>query len=191
MRTLASEVKVPGEAVASAMAGRTPRARHSLFSESPTSRSSICGSDRSASGTAPSRAHFESSGKISSITHPLGHRKPDSSGEWGKETAATVLADDFVVGSIVKAGRRDGRPDADVEPPALSWVRSLVPVLYTGVTRGKRLVVLVGQKKAVAIAVRNMGGPSFTDLANSTCWSPPIRQSLALDPFSKQEGAAP
>jgi hypothetical protein len=28
----------------------------------------------------------------------------------------------------------------------------------TGVTRGKRLVVLVGQKKAVAIAVRNASG---------------------------------
>ena len=28
-------------------------------------------------------------------------------------------------------------------------------LLYTGVTRGKRLVALVGQKKAVAIAVRN------------------------------------
>ena len=28
-------------------------------------------------------------------------------------------------------------------------------LLYTGVTRGKKLVVLVGQKKAVAIAVRN------------------------------------
>ena len=32
-------------------------------------------------------------------------------------------------------------------------------LLYTGVTRGKRLVVLVGQKKAVAIAVRNVSGP--------------------------------
>ena len=31
-------------------------------------------------------------------------------------------------------------------------------LLYTGVTRGKRLVVLVGQKKAIAIAVRNMSG---------------------------------
>ena len=30
--------------------------------------------------------------------------------------------------------------------------------LYTGVTRGKKLVVLVGQKKAVAIAVRNVSG---------------------------------
>ena len=31
-------------------------------------------------------------------------------------------------------------------------------LLYTGVTRGKRLVVLVGQKKAVAIAVKNASG---------------------------------
>jgi exodeoxyribonuclease V alpha subunit len=31
-------------------------------------------------------------------------------------------------------------------------------LLYTGVTRGKKLVVLVGRKKAVAIAVRNVSG---------------------------------
>ena len=31
-------------------------------------------------------------------------------------------------------------------------------LLYTGVTRGKRLVVLVGQKNAVAISVRNVSG---------------------------------
>jgi exodeoxyribonuclease V alpha subunit len=31
-------------------------------------------------------------------------------------------------------------------------------LLYTAVTRGKRLVVMVGQKKAVAIAVRNASG---------------------------------
>ena len=31
-------------------------------------------------------------------------------------------------------------------------------LLYTGVTRGKQLVVLVGQKKAVAIVVRNVSG---------------------------------
>jgi len=31
-------------------------------------------------------------------------------------------------------------------------------LLYTGVTRGKRLVVLVGQKKAIAIAVQNISG---------------------------------
>jgi exodeoxyribonuclease V alpha subunit len=31
-------------------------------------------------------------------------------------------------------------------------------LVYTGVTRGKRLVVLVGQRKAVGIAVRNVSG---------------------------------
>ena len=31
-------------------------------------------------------------------------------------------------------------------------------LLYTGVTRGKRIVVLIGQKKAIAIAVRNVSG---------------------------------
>jgi exodeoxyribonuclease V alpha subunit len=31
-------------------------------------------------------------------------------------------------------------------------------LFYTGVTRGKRLVVLVGQKKAIAIVVRNVSG---------------------------------
>jgi exodeoxyribonuclease V alpha subunit len=31
-------------------------------------------------------------------------------------------------------------------------------LLYTGVTRGKRLAVLVGQKKAIAIAVGNASG---------------------------------
>jgi hypothetical protein len=31
-------------------------------------------------------------------------------------------------------------------------------LLYTGVTRGKRLVILLGQKKAVAIAIKNVSG---------------------------------
>jgi exodeoxyribonuclease V alpha subunit len=31
-------------------------------------------------------------------------------------------------------------------------------LVYTGVTRGKKLVVLIGQKKAIAIAVRNVSG---------------------------------
>jgi ATP-dependent exoDNAse (exonuclease V) alpha subunit len=33
-----------------------------------------------------------------------------------------------------------------------------VNLLYTGVTRGKRPVVLVGQKRAVAVAVKNVSG---------------------------------
>ncbi|WP_342352142.1 ATP-dependent DNA helicase [Ochrobactrum quorumnocens] len=31
-------------------------------------------------------------------------------------------------------------------------------LIYTGVTRGKRLVILLGQKKAIAMAVRNTAG---------------------------------
>ncbi len=43
-------------------------------------------------------------------------------------------------------------------------------LLYTGVTRGKRLVVLVGQKKAVAIAVRNVSGRRrWSKLAERLC----------------------
>ena len=42
-------------------------------------------------------------------------------------------------------------------------------LLYTGVTRGKRLVVLVGQKKAVAIAVRNVSGRRRWSKLRSGC----------------------
>jgi exodeoxyribonuclease V alpha subunit len=52
-------------------------------------------------------------------------------------------------------------------------------LLYTGVTRGKKLVVLIGQKKAIAIAVRNVSGRRrWSKLAEwlhpgSTCEGPP------------------
>ena len=43
-------------------------------------------------------------------------------------------------------------------------------LLYTGITRGKKLVVLVGQKKAIAIAVRNESGRRrWSRLALSSC----------------------
>ena len=54
-------------------------------------------------------------------------------------------------------------------------------LLYTGLTRGKRLVVLVGQKKAVAIAVRNVSGRRR--------WSK-LREWLNAD-LSKMSGAVP
>ena len=42
-----------------------------------------------------------------------------------------------------------------VIPLAMAHYQMLVSnLLYTGVTRGKRLVVLIGEKKAIAIAVR-------------------------------------
>jgi exodeoxyribonuclease V alpha subunit len=37
-------------------------------------------------------------------------------------------------------------------------------LLYTGLTRGKRLVVMVGQRRALAIAVRNQGGRRWSRL---------------------------
>jgi exodeoxyribonuclease V alpha subunit len=55
-------------------------------------------------------------------------------------------------------------------------------LLYTGVTRGKRLVVLVGQKKAVAIAVRNVSGRRR--------WSKLAEWLRAGQPISQQFGMA-
>jgi exodeoxyribonuclease V alpha subunit len=50
-------------------------------------------------------------------------------------------------------------------------------LLCTGVTRGKRLVVLVGQKKAVAIAVRNVSGRRrWSKLAEWLRPGPPVSQ---------------
>jgi exodeoxyribonuclease V alpha subunit len=46
-------------------------------------------------------------------------------------------------------------------------------LLYTGVTRGKRLVVLVGQKKAVAIAVKNISGRRRWSKLNEWLGAPP------------------
>ena len=48
-------------------------------------------------------------------------------------------------------------------------------LLYTGVTRGKRLVVLVGQKKAVAIAVRNISGRHRWSKLNEWLGTAPIK----------------
>src|SRR6187399_1891008 len=55
-------------------------------------------------------------------------------------------------------------------------------LLYTGVSRGKRLVVLAGQKKAVAIAVRNVAGRRRWSKLNE--W---LRPNL---PVSRQFGMA-
>ena len=52
-------------------------------------------------------------------------------------------------------------------------------LLYTGVTRGKKLVVLVGQKKAVAIAVRNVSGRKrWSKLSEWLRPKPPVSQQI-------------
>ena len=54
-------------------------------------------------------------------------------------------------------------------------------LLYTGVTRGKRLVVLVGQRKAVAIAVRNASGRRrWSKLAEWLRPCPPVSRRLGV-----------
>jgi exodeoxyribonuclease V alpha subunit len=54
-------------------------------------------------------------------------------------------------------------------------------LLYTGITRGKRLVVLVGQKKAVAIAVRNVSGRRRCSKLSE--WLNPRRGSAGVWPM--------
>jgi exodeoxyribonuclease V alpha subunit len=55
-------------------------------------------------------------------------------------------------------------------------------LLYTGVTRGKRLVILVGQKMAIAIAVRNASGRRR--------WSK-LEEWLRLDAAANQRSCPP
>ena len=56
-------------------------------------------------------------------------------------------------------------------------------LLYTGVTRGKRLVVLVGQKKAIAIAVRNASGRRRWSKLAEWLRLGAVRDSLATSQF--------
>jgi exodeoxyribonuclease V alpha subunit len=52
-------------------------------------------------------------------------------------------------------------------------------LVYTGLTRGKQLVVLVGQKKALAMAVKNhLGRRRYTKLAE---WLAPEQLSRDMD----------
>ncbi|MFM9103237.1 MAG: ATP-dependent RecD-like DNA helicase, partial [Cyanobium sp.] len=52
-------------------------------------------------------------------------------------------------------------------------------LVYTGLTRGKQLVVLVGQKKALAMAVKNhLGRRRYTKLAE---WLTPVPPSPQMD----------
>jgi exodeoxyribonuclease V alpha subunit len=52
-------------------------------------------------------------------------------------------------------------------------------LLYTAITRGKQLVVLVGQKKAVAIAVRNVSGRRrWSKLAEWLCPGPSVSRRI-------------
>ena len=66
----------------------------------------------------------------------------------------------IVVLAQLWGGVREGSEYPAVVIPVMTQHYTMLQrnLLYTGVTRGKRLVVLVGQKKAVAIAVKNISG---------------------------------
>jgi hypothetical protein len=54
-------------------------------------------------------------------------------------------------------------------------------LLYTGVTRGKKLVVVVGQKKAVAIAVRKLSGRRrWSKLSEWLRPKPPVSRQFGM-----------
>src|SRR5258705_7083266 len=54
-------------------------------------------------------------------------------------------------------------------------------LLYTGVTRGKKLVVLVGQRKAVAIAARNVSGRKrWSKLSEWLAAKPPVSRQFGM-----------
>src|SRR6267142_6490291 len=59
---------------------------------------------------------------------------------------------------VVNMSQISAREDAKSHAAQDHWLMLQRNLLYTGVTRGKKLVVLVGQKKAVAIAVRSISG---------------------------------
>ena len=58
-------------------------------------------------------------------------------------------------------------------------------LLYTGVTRGKRLVVLVGQRKALAIAVRNGNGRRRWSKLREWLVPGPVPSTLARSPLKQ------
>jgi hypothetical protein len=87
-----------------------------------------------------------------------------------RQHAAVILARQAAMREVKrlrqKKGIRETLPFSTLSRLANEWLPIMTqhyPMLqrnlrYTGVTRGERLVVLVGQKKAVAIAVRNVSG---------------------------------
>jgi exodeoxyribonuclease V alpha subunit len=68
--------------------------------------------------------------------------------------------DTFVPAYAVTIHKSQGSEYPAVVVPVMTRYYAMLQrnLLYTGITRGKKLVVLVGQKKAVAIAVRNVSG---------------------------------
>jgi exodeoxyribonuclease V alpha subunit len=68
--------------------------------------------------------------------------------------------DMLVPAYAVTIHKSQGSEDPAVVIPVMTQHYAMLQrnLLYTGLIRGKKLIVLVGQKKAVAIAIRNISG---------------------------------
>ena len=74
-------------------------------------------------------------------------------------SASTAAWRTALASSTPRTGiRRDHPQDPAVPVMTQHYAMLQRNLLYIGVTRGKRLVVLIGQEKAIAIAVRNVSG---------------------------------
>ncbi len=84
----------------------------------------------------------------------------DVDGAWSPTSFPSEHLDTLVPAYAATIHKSQGSEYPAVVIPLLTQHYAMLQrnLLYTGVTRGKRLVVLVGQKKAVAIAVRNVSG---------------------------------
>jgi exodeoxyribonuclease V alpha subunit len=80
--------------------------------------------------------------------------------------------DELVLAYATSIHKSQGSEDPAVVIPLTTQHYAMLArnLLYTGLTRGKRLVVLLGQRRALAIAVRNQTGCG--------CWSK-LREWLA------------
>ena len=87
------------------------------------------------------------------------HRTPDTAGGLGVLNELRHIGKSFRV-TLRSIHKSQGSEYPAVVIPVMTQHYAMLQrnLLYTGATRGKRLVVLVGQKKAIAIAVRNVSG---------------------------------
>ena len=105
---------------------------------------------RDVRGVHPSPSHYQSYLKSALIAQFDGRRIAYGFGE----------LDMLVLAYAATIHKSQGSEYPAVVIPVLTQHYAMLQrnLLYTGITRGKQLVVLVGQKKAAAIAVKNVSG---------------------------------
>jgi organic hydroperoxide reductase OsmC/OhrA len=120
------------------------------------------GSDSARQRAEPRRSHIRSDGRRRREELP-GFQGPQCRDHTGRQAALSCRSARRTSAHATfrrATGRR--RPCGEVHVVTPMTIQHYMMLqrnlLYTGVTRGKRLVILLGQKKAVAIAVKNVSG---------------------------------